>query len=53
MSKTERRIEELEKKVRELESRPQILIIPAQPAFPPLPINPWPGYQPYTPIITC
>lgn len=52
MTKSEKKIAELERRVKELEARPQILILPQQPYIvqPFYPVYPMPWNQPQ---ITC
>lgn len=47
------KIEELERRIRELEARhPQVIIMPAPIYYPPQPVIPFsPGWQPYYPVI--
>ncbi len=50
MTKTEKKIADLEKRVKELEARPAIVVYPVQ-QYPAQPS--WPYYPPHWPIITC
>ncbi len=57
MTKSEKKIADLEKRVKELEARPAIVILPAPVSYPVYPVSPFQPFNPWNPYqyprITC